>query len=421
MPKKDLKKHTQSPQLEAAQEIQVPSEPSLDKAGFPVFSFLCFLIFTAILCLLLKNTIGFYYIPAIDQSAGYPVLFIIGMLTSFHCIAMCGGISFSQSLPKDGNELPGNIRPVLSKSLLYHLGRIVSYTLMGAIAGALGSMFSFQGTLLVIFKILMGIMVILSGLRMFGVKTPSVRVPVIPGAVKSFFAKCYKTDCPFLVGMLTVFMPCGPLQAMRLYALSTGSIVAGAISMLVFSLGTVPVTFGLSAILSVFIKKAGRVLMRVSAVLVFVLGVSLIFGALGLNGTFLSDYTSSNTVVIASVCVTEQITEQVVATDFVPGNTCPIMVQEAVPLKWTIHVEGKYLNPFNDEIIIPAYNIRQKLHEGDNIIEFTPAESGIITYANWLGLIGSRIKTVKNIDAITSEDIAEIGGVRINIQSLGCC
>ncbi len=334
---------------------------------------------------------------------------------------MCGGINFSQSLPKSENGKPGNIRPALTKSLWYHLGRLASYTLTGAIAGALGSVFSLQGTLLVVFEILMGIMIILSGLRMFGVKVPWARMPGIPKAVKNLLARCYAIDCPFLVGILTVFMPCGPLQAIRLYALGTGSIVTGVVSMLVFSLGTIPVTFGLSAVLSAFVKNTGQILMKASAVLVSVLGLGLILGALGLSDAFLFDYTSSNTVAVASVCVTEEKTEQTVVTDFVPGNAYPLIVQAEVPLKWTIHVEGKYLNSFNDQIIIPAYNIRQKLHEGDNTIEFTPAGSEVIPYANWLGLVGSRIKTVKNIKEITSEDIAEIGGVRINIQSLGCC
>ena len=406
--------------LEKASDTHLPAEPTLKKNGFSVYAFLFFLVVLAILYLLLKNTIGFYYIPAIDQAASYPVLFILGALTSFHCIAMCGGVIFSQSLPKNLDGAPENIRPVASKGLWYHLGRMAAYTLTGAVAGALGSLFSPRRTVLLVFEILMGIVIILSGVRMLGMKTPSIKIPIIPKAVKRFFAKLYQTDCPFLVGMLTVFMPCGPLQIMRLYAFGTGSLVAGAASMLVFGLGTVPVTFGVSAVLSLFIQKAGRVLMRVSAVLVFALGLSLIFGALGLSDAFLFDYTASNTVTIASLCVTEDTTEQTVATDFLPGKSCPIIVQEAIPLKWTIHVEGKYLNVFNDEIRIPAYNIRQKLHDGDNIIAFTPTESGIITYANWLGLIGSRIKAVKSLDEITSEDIAEIGGVR-TIQSLGCC
>jgi len=52
-------------------------------------------------------------------------------------------------------------------------------------------------------------------------------------------------------GLLNGFMPCGPLQAMQLYALGTGSFIAGATSMFMFSLGTVPLMFGLGAISSI--------------------------------------------------------------------------------------------------------------------------------------------------------------------------
>jgi len=54
-----------------------------------------------------------------------------------------------------------------------------------------------------------------------------------------------KNKGPLLVGLLNGFMPCGPLQAMQLYALGTGSFIAGATSMFMFSLGTVPLMFGL--------------------------------------------------------------------------------------------------------------------------------------------------------------------------------
>ena len=48
------------------------------------------------LYMIIKNTIGFNFIPQVNQSMGYGILFVVGLFTSLHCIAMCGGINLSQ-------------------------------------------------------------------------------------------------------------------------------------------------------------------------------------------------------------------------------------------------------------------------------------------------------------------------------------
>jgi copper chaperone CopZ len=54
------------------------------------------LLIIAGLYIIIKNTVGFNFLPQITQSMGYGMLFIAGLFTSIHCIAMCGGISLSQ-------------------------------------------------------------------------------------------------------------------------------------------------------------------------------------------------------------------------------------------------------------------------------------------------------------------------------------
>ena len=48
------------------------------------------------LYVIIKNTVGFNFIPQVNQNMGYGLLFVVGLLTSLHCIAMCGGINLSQ-------------------------------------------------------------------------------------------------------------------------------------------------------------------------------------------------------------------------------------------------------------------------------------------------------------------------------------
>ena len=56
---------------------------------------------------------------------------------------------------------------------------------------------------------------------------------------------------------------------------------------------------------------------------------------------------------------------------------------------------GRKLNGCNGEIIVPAYDLSVKLHEGENIVSFTPSETGTIPYSCWMGMIKSNIKIVE--------------------------
>ena len=60
-------------------------------------------------------------------------------------------------------------------------------------------------------------------------------------------------------------------------------------------------------------------------------------------------------------------------------------------MQWNIQAEAGDINGCNNRIIVPEYNIEKKLEPGDNIIEFTPTESGTIPFSCWMGMIRSEI------------------------------
>lgn len=66
-------------------------------------------------------------------------------------------------------------------------------------------------------------------------------------------------------------------------------------------------------------------------------------------------------------------------------------------MKWTITAPDGSLNGCNNSIVIPAYNLQVKLKTGENVIEFTPAESGTFAFSCWMGMIRSNI-------TVTAED-----------------
>jgi len=375
----------------------------------------------------------FNALPKIDASIGYGMLFVVGLLTSVHCVAMCGGISLSQSIkttvasPADAAPkaaLPRGNLDRLSPGLLYNGGRMISYTIIGGIVGALGSAFNFSPTIKGAIAGAAGLFMLYLGLKMLGlVPAPPKASRLLPVGIEKRLDGARRSAAgrgPFAVGILNGLMPCGPLQTMQLYALGTGSFFAGALSMFIFSIGTVPLmlAFGLAATL--LPRRFLPVMVKASAVLVMFLGVVTFSRAASLAGIALPSFGSNSGVALASASpasVSDGIVGattvsskkssglvakledgvQTVTTEFKDGYYVPFTVQAGVPVRWTIRVTEDELNGCNNPVTIPTYGISKKLVAGDNLVEFTPKKTGTIAYTCWMGMISSRISVVKEI------------------------
>ena len=83
---------------------------------------------------------------------------------------------------------------------------------------------------------------------------------------------------------------------------------------------------------------------------------------------------------------------QEISSDLTPGGGYPnITVKKGIPVRWTLKAKAGEISGCNRTLIIPKYNIERKLQVGDNLIEFTPADSGNITYSCWMGMITATI------------------------------
>lgn len=329
------------------------------------------------------------YFPQIQSSMGYSMLFLIGLLTSLHCVAMCGGINLAQSV-NAGRSAKSAIHP----NILYNLGRVVSYTVIGGIVGALGSVISLSGGLRGSVAILAGIFMMIMGLNMLNVFPWLRRINLKPPRFISnrINKKKTKGKSSFYIGLLNGFMPCGPLQSMQLYALSTGSFLAGAFSMFIFSIGTVPLMFILGAISSKLNKKFTKKMLSICALLVVVLGFGMLNNGLSLSGVFIPQIQSAQAVENMAQIKGDN---QIITTKLDFGKYAPITVKAGIPVRWTIYAEKGKINGCNNEIAIPEYEIQTKLIEGENLIEFTPTEDGQFGYSCWMGMIRSSITVVK--------------------------
>lgn len=355
--------------------------------------------------MLQKNTGLFQLVPQINQNMGYGLLFLIGIITSLHCVAMCGGINLSQCVNYGGGESSGTGLAKFKPGILYNGGRVVSYTLIGGIVGALGSVISLSGSARGLVAVVAGVFMVIMGLNMLNI-FPALKkiVPRMPKVFRRKLAVSGKSRGPFYIGLLNGLMPCGPLQSMQLYALGTGSFLGGALSMFLFSLGTVPLMFGFGAVAGILNSKYTKKMMKVSAALVMALGVIMLNRGLSLSGI---DLVRASGTQEAGNTAKVEAEVQSVTTKLQPGGYEPIVVQKGIPVKWTIQAEKKDINGCNETIIIPAYNIEVTLTEGDNLVEFTPDKSGTVSYSCWMGMIRSSIKVVDDIKdkaAVTATD-----------------
>lgn len=374
--------------------------------------FMGILIIVAIVVLLGINTRGFD-MESMLNNASYAVLFVVGILTSIHCVGMCGGIMLSQSLSKESK----NKFEAMEPALLYNLGRVLSYTILGGIIGAIGSVFSLSLSVKAALQIFAGVFMLIMGFNMAGFSTFrkfNISLPFTPCRVKN------KPRTPFLVGFLNGLMPCGPLQTMQLFALGTGSPVKGALSMFMFAIGTVPLMLTFGAISGLLSKGYTKKLLKFSGVLIIVLGLIMGNRGLALAGVSInplnlltsdSSNTSKNTTGSSGNKTTTpssnegkavlkdgvQVLNMTVGSRGYSPNV--LYVQKGVPVKWVI--DAKQLNSCNNAIAIPSLNQQHALKSGENIIEFTPGDKDFL-FSCWMGMIRGKIKVVDNLGDISA-------------------
>lgn len=372
------------------------------------------------LYLIIQNTVGFNFIPEVSQNMGYGLLFVVGLLTSLHCVAMCGGIALSQSVAQKQEQSKEEKWKKLRPSLLYNAGRVVSYTIVGGVVGALGSVVSFSGTAKGLIAILSGVFMVVMGLNMLGL-FPALR-KFMPHMPKVFGSKIrgISKHGPFFIGLLNGLMPCGPLQAMQIYALGTGSFFAGAASMFVFSLGTVPLMFGFGAVSSLLSSKFTHKMMKVSAALVMVLGVVMLSRGFALSGvSLIPSITAQASGTVSTAKVEGNV--QTVTTKLDSGRYAPIIVQKGIPVRWVIQAENGTVNGCNGTLTIPKYNVSKKLAVGENEITFTPEEDGTVPYTCWMGMISSSITVVDDVNAVSQKDVEKAQANTAGSAGGGCC
>ena len=329
------------------------------------------------------------------ETMGYGALVVVGMLTSLHCVAMCGGINLSVclSLGSGGTRL-GALKP----SLLYNLGRVAGYAIVGAVLGAIGAQIAISDQVRGAIELAAAVLLLAFGLSLIGVvPSPAKLLPKLPPRLALGFAKLRANQkSAFVVGLINSFMPCGALIAMQLYALGTASAVRGSLSMAFFALGTLPMMFMLGAVSTIFAQKYALKALSVGGVIVMVMGLTL--GASGLSlvkiampdlggvGAVVETAKRQNSAIAVADCDI-----QIVRSVLQSGRYPAITVGVNRPVRWIINAPLGTLNGCNYRMVIGEYGIQYTFKSGENIIEFTPTREGVFRYSCYMGMIRSTI------------------------------
>lgn len=118
---------------------------------------------------------------------------------------------------------------------------------------------------------------------------------------------------------------------------------------------------------------------------------------------------------------TRSLDQQVIETELSYYGYPILVVEKGTPVKWVMNVAAENLTSCNNSFSIADYQMQVDLVPGENIIEFTPTETGVIDYSCWMGMIRSNIIVVENLDDVDTQEIQAQLASQPRTGRGGCC
>ncbi len=336
---------------------------------------------------------------SLGKSVSFGAIFIVGLVAaSSSCIAVVGGLLLSTTAKF--NERYASATPMarMRPVMLFVIGRIASYTILGGILGVVGAALSPSPVVTGIIAIAAAGYMLIMGLDMLHI-APSWLKRCMPRMPKALSHRIMDSEgkehplAPLGLGAATFFLPCGFTQALQLYALTTGSFTTGAFTLLAFALGTAPALLALGWASSSLKGKAGRFFLQFSGALVVVLGLWNIQNGLTVLGYPISLPSLGDSSVEAAsasgsttLSGTMEGNTQVIKMGFASGGYSPsrFTLRAGVPVRW--EVDGTNAGGCATVLNSRQLGIQKLLQPGINTIEFTPSQPGEIAFNCSMGM-----------------------------------
>ncbi|MDJ0765521.1 MAG: sulfite exporter TauE/SafE family protein [Myxococcota bacterium] len=201
-------------------------------------------------------------------------MFLLGFFGTGHCIGMCGPLVLAILAPKPG----------MAPHLTFHTGRVLTYTIIGCLAGALGGLVLDPAMthIQVGFSLFAAVVLFGFGLvRLGAIPEPRLMAIATPTRIPGFgklINRVGHANHPLLmfpIGMMMGLLPCGLSYAAFTKALAAGHPVTGALMVLMFGLGTVPGLLVMGTVASQVAIKYRRLSDILSSLLMIGMAISL--------------------------------------------------------------------------------------------------------------------------------------------------
>ena len=368
----------------------------------------------------------FNFLPnfGISEHMSYSLIFLIGLVAAVSsCIAVVGGllVAMSGTYREAHPEMSGaeKFRP----HIYFNIGRIIGYTVFGAAVGALGSVLTLSPRANGYLVVLVGVIMLMLGfqllhlfptLRRFSPKMPKF----ISHKIHDLSTKDTKS-APLVLGGLTFFLPCGFTQALQLYVLATGDWQVGALTMLTFSLGTLPALLSLSAVSSFAKGMFQKQFLRFAGVVIVLLAVFNINNGLTLAGYNLNFVTAAVDARVQIVDGKQIVKMTVNGYNYLPHT---FTVVEGVPVEWQI--DGRNAAGCGRVIVMPTMGISKYLSSDDiTTLAFTPTGTGSIPFNCSMGMMtrGSQFNLIPNTTGIIGATVNPSGQSAICDPTISSC
>lgn len=221
--------------------------------------------------------------------------FFVGLFGSLHCIGMCGPIAIALPVPNSGNL------SFIAGRLLYNLGRVVTYSFLGAVFGLLGSRLvisGFQQSVSIALGIAIIVVVLIPPKYKAKISQHSI-VQKLSAPLKSGISDLFKRGtfaAMFLIGILNGFLPCALVYVALAGAIASGDAISGSAVMILFGLGTIPAMFAATLFGKFINLNIRRKITKAIPVLAIVLGLLFIARGLALGIPYISPKISAQVV-----------------------------------------------------------------------------------------------------------------------------
>jgi sulfite exporter TauE/SafE len=337
-------------------------------------------------------------------------MFVVGLVTSVHCVAMCGSMVLTYAIK--GHE-EGSLARRMLPHIAYQSAKIASYVLVGLLLGAIGSAFNVGGIRGWV-TIVAGAFMITLGLQMTGkvawarrltLKPPKSLLRALQRARKRANADAAEGTSslatPITFGLLTGLMPCGPLQSAQLAAAGAGSPLLGAVSMLGFGLGTMPLMLGFGAVSGMLSGRFKERMLQVAAVVVMVLGLVMLDRGAMLVGSPVTFDSAKAYIAGGPAAGSKAATEYKTGADGVVEVPLTIQNTRFVPRNLNIPadkpvrliVDRREANACSAQLAIPQLGVLANLKDnGVTAVDIPAGKAGAYTLTCGMGMMSGSLQ-----------------------------